>query len=101
MKFLRCGRSPKTTSKFATNANLKTPKRSQKLKRLATVKKGAVRKFAQIKRSITKSIREKGVALPQDLHDDVRSVMNAQGEKIDDIYPKVTFRRLFWDQQLN
>ena len=99
VKFSRWCRSPKATSKFATNANLKTPQRSQKLKRLATVKKGAERKIAQMKRSITKSIREKGVALPQDLHDDVRSVMNAQGEKIDDIYPKGTFRRLFWDQQ--
>ena len=49
--------------------------------------------------SITKSIREIGDALPQDLHDNVRSVMNAQGEKFDDIYPKGTFRRLFWDKQ--
>ena len=69
------------------------------MKRLAAVKKGAVRKIAQMKMSIAKSIREKGVALPQDLHDDVRSVMNAQREKNDIIYPKGSFRRLFWDQQ--
>ena len=99
VKFSRWNRSPKATSKFATNASLKTPQRSQKLKRLATVKKAAERKIVQMRKSIAKSIREKGVALPQDLHDDVTSVMNAQGEKIDDIYPKGTFRRLFWDQQ--
>ena len=99
-KYSRWHQSLQKMSKFANNRTLTTPQRRKKLATLAQEKKLAARKISRMTSAIDKLISKEGVTLETDMHSDFCEVTKEQEAKIDELFPKETFKRIFWDQQL-
>ena len=92
--------SPKRRTSSTSRINfqlLNTPEKQQRYRNLKARSVAAERKLKEAMKKLT---RERGVNLEPQLHDDLTSVMNELTGEIRQNYPEDSFRRLFWEQQL-
>ena len=92
--------SPKRRTSSTSRINfrlLNTPEKQQWYRNLKVRSVAAERK---LKKAMKKLTHEHGVNLDPQLHDDLTSVMNELTGEIQQKYPEDSFRRLFWEQQL-
>ena len=91
------GRHTSTTSK--TNFRyLNTPEKLLRYKKLKDRSRAAERRLSDV---IAKQTQDKGVILEPDIHNDIEGIMEEKTAEIRENYPEDSFRRLFWEQQLN
>lgn len=91
------GRHTSTTSK--TNFRyLNTPEKQERYKKLKHRSRTVERRLSDV---IAKQMQDKGVILEPEIHNDIERIMEEKTGEIRENYPEDSFRRLFWEQQLN
>ena len=92
--------SPKRRTSSTSRINfrlLNTPEKQQRYRNLQACSVAAERKLKEAMKKLT---HKHGMNLDPQLHDDLTSVMNKLTGEIQQKDPEDSFRRLFWEQQL-
>ena len=53
-----------------------------------------------LRERIKSSTEKKGVLVDESLHNDLEAIMADQNKEVNKLFPKGSFRRLFWEEQL-
>lgn len=85
------------TTKFTNDRHLNTPQRKNKLQGLRARAIGAERKVKRLQTIIGVMAERNGVSIDPGLSQDLVTIME---DEVTKAYPPGSFRRLFWDQQL-
>ena len=96
----RCNSSPghNTASTSHTNVRyLNTPERQERYRKLKVRSDTAERR---VKRMLEKLTEKDGVQLDDGMHDDLQSIMIDMTSEVRDQNSEGSFRRIFWEQQL-
>ena len=90
----------KTKSKYCNNRYLSSAEQLKKLKNLQSKASNSKYNLKRLRKKIKQSYERNSVIVDQELHSDLHNIMEENKHKINDIYPKGSFRRLFWEEQL-
>ena len=93
--------SPLTASKFAKNSSLSTPQRSGKFAQLARKTKFQQRKIMRLKNRIKAWTEKRSIEVQPDLSSDIEEIAGNSNKEICAMFPKGSFQRLFWEQQVD
>ena len=88
----RKAKAPYVKSKFAANRSLNSPQRRKKMKELAMKNRIAQQKIRRLTEKIQKSIDESGVAVNNDMHDDLCSIITEKTSEVENLFPEGSFR---------
>ena len=89
-----------STSSHTPFTSLRTPERRKRYSLLKARAVAAEKKLARLRKRLEESINKSGVTVESDLHSDLVKTMENNSEEIKKRYKEGTFRRLFWDQQM-
>ena len=90
--------SRRTGTSSCTNfALLNTPEKLQRYRKLKTRSLATKRK---LKDAMEKLTLQRGVTLEPQMHDDMTSIMEEMSDEVRKANPEESFRRIFWEQQL-
>ena len=99
-------RTLRSPSKFTSASSrtpfsyLRTPEKRRRYSLLRARAIAAEKKLARLRKRLKESISKSGVTIESDLHSDLVQTMEENNEEIQKKYGEGTFRRLFWDQQM-
>ena len=86
-------------SSHTTYFNLHTPEKIERLCRLHKECKKARLCIMRLKQRISEAAVDGGVALDEELHNDMKALVDTSTKHVHSLYPEDTFERIFWDQQ--
>lgn len=78
---------------------MKTPERLSSLRNARQTLQNCDRKIARIKKQLESSTSESGVALENDVQEEIKGVIERESSKMESL-PDSDFRRIFWEQQV-
>ena len=86
-------------SSHTTYFNLHTPEKIERLCRLHKECKKARLCIMRLKQRISEAAVDGGIALDEELHNDMKALVDTSTKHVHSLYPEDTFERIFWDQQ--
>ena len=86
-------------SSHTTYLNLHTPEKNERLRRLHQDNKKAKLYMMHLKRKISEAAREGGITLDEELHNDMKALVDSSTKQVHSLHPEGTFECIFWDQQ--
>ena len=92
--------SPSYRTSTSSSVNFSLLTTSEKNQRYAKLKERLVAAERKLKTFITKITTTDGIILDSQLHSDMEGIMHDLNEEIRENNPDGSFRRLFWDQQI-
>ena len=99
-KYSRWLKKTSSPCKYTNNRYLTTPQRQKKMKTLQYRAYSAEREVVRLKERINRSTDSKGIVVDDSLNDDLSKIMEESNSSINEHFPEGSFRRLFWEQQL-
>ena len=85
--------------KFTNDRFLNTPQRAKKMDTLRSRVSLAEKEVARLKAKIEKATDINGVAVDEQLHKELSTIISDKSDSVEKEFPQGTFRRLFWDEQ--
>ena len=85
--------------KFTNDRFLNTPQRAKKMDTLRSRVSLAEKEVARLKAKIEKVTDINGVAVDEQLHKELSTIISDKSDSVEKEFPQGTFRRLFWDEQ--
>jgi len=86
-------------SSHTTYFNLHTPEKNERLSHLHQENKKVKLCIMHLKKRISEVAIEDGVTLDEELHNDMKVLVDATTKQAHSFYPEDTFEHIFWDQQ--
>ena len=86
-------------SSHTTYFNLHTPEKNERLRRLHQDNKKAKFCIMRLKRKISEAACEGGITLDEELHNDMKALVDSNTKQVHSLHPEGTFECIFWDQQ--
>ena len=86
-------------SSHTTYFNLHTPEKNECLRRLHQENKKAKLCIMRLKQRISEAARDGGIKLNEELHNDMKAMVDNSTKQVHSLHPEGTFERIFWDQQ--
>jgi len=86
-------------SSHTTYANLSTSEKDERLRNLHQENKKAKLCVRRLEQKISAAASQEGITLDDELHNDMKTMMDAATKQVYSLYPEGSFQRLFWDQQ--
>ena len=86
-------------SSHTTYFNLHTPEKNERLRRLHQENKKAKLCIMRLKQRISEAARDGGIKLNEELHNDMKAMVDNSTKQVHSLHPEGTFERIFWDQQ--
>ena len=79
---------------------LNTPQKVERLHKFRSFVRVCHQKVERLKKRATAIIEEEGIAVDEEINEDLGSIMRENSPKITEKYPADSFARIFWEQQL-
>ena len=89
-----------STSSRTPFTHLRTPEKRRRYSLLRARAIATEKRLARLRKRLKESIDKSGVTVENELHSDLVKTMDDNSEEIKKKYAEGTFRRLFWDQQM-
>ena len=86
-------------SSHTTYANLSTSEKDERLRNVQQENKKANLCVARLKQKISDVTSQGGVVLDDEIHNDIKAMMDVTTNQVHSSYPEGSFQRIFWDQQ--
>ena len=88
-----------SSSSHANNRYLNTPEKLAKVTNLRQRVRNAEVEAFKLK-DMVRNLIEKSEAVDEGLHEDLTTIVNESTQEVQNAFPEGTFRRVFWDQQI-
>ena len=88
-----------SSSSHANNRYLNTPEKLAKVTNLRQRVRNAEVEVFKLK-DMVRNLIEKSEAVDEGLHEDLTTIVNESTQEVQNAFPEGTFRRVFWDQQI-
>ena len=86
-------------SSHTTYANLSSSEKDERLRNIHQENKKANLRISRLKQKISDVTSQDGVLLDDEMHKDMKAMMNASTNQVHSMYPEGSFQQVFWDQQ--
>ena len=88
-----------SSSSHTNNRYMNTPEKVAKMEKMRCNIKIAASEIRRLRKKV-RSLIDKSDPIDDEFHQDLRSIVTENTDKIHQTFPEGTFRRVFWDQQL-
>lgn len=88
-----------SSSSHTNNRYLNTPEKLAKVTNLRQRVRNAEVEISKLKDKV-RNLIEKSEAIDEGLHNDLSTIVNESTQEVHNSFPEGTFRRVFWDQQI-
>ena len=86
-------------SSHTTYANLSASEKDERMRNIHQESKKSSLRVSRLKQKISDVASQGGVVLDNEIHNDMKAVMDATTNQVHSLYPEGSFQRIFWDQQ--
>jgi len=79
---------------------LSTPEKKGRLQRLHQLHRFDQQKISRLRAALDLAVEQRGVVVDEDLHQDLRQIVQEKEKYVSETYPLGSFARVFWENQM-